>query len=475
MWQDAALRLFCPNEEYMMSQLPQKFFVTAATVFGLFCQLAQGEPQPDELPAAGAAQAELIGTPARPSAGLVELEGMGLNLNPRLARAAFVVAAARGKAIQAGLYPNPSLAVTFDELGDRTGRSGVNTLPLLSQELVTGGKLRLSREAGLRLVDQETWRLMSQRYALLADIRTRYYEALVLQSQIGVLQKMVALAERSVKQSEDLLEAKEVARLDVIQLEIEAERLKTELEASQRQLPASYKNLAVSVGDPRLVFERVEGEITGGMPFYDLEAVQAVALSSHPDIHAARHGVERARLLVERARVEPLPNVAVDTGYVRQNQNRSDDFRIGASMTVPLWNRNQGNIRAAEAEFCEAQQQVRQVENELAERIATAIREYEAARRRAERYSSAILPRARETYELSRKAYQGGEFEYLRILESQRALAQAYLDYTRALGEGWKAAAALSGLTLQDVWPDHLLEIPEAAPPGAPPEMKDMP
>ncbi len=95
-------------------------------------------------------------------------------------------------------------------------------------------------------------------------------------------------------------------------------------------------------------------------------------------------------------------------------------------------------VRAAEAEYCEAQQQVRQVQNELTERLALAMRDYAAARRRAERYSTAILPRAKETYDLSRKAYQGGEFEYLRVLEAQRALAQAYLDYIRALGDGWK-------------------------------------
>lgn len=455
----------------MMLLRPRRsaFLTFLALACGPTLAAAEEVPAPPAVDAAADGAAVDV-APSHASSKLAELEALALAMNPRLSRAGFVVAAARGRAIQAGLYPNPTVGVTFDELGDRTGPSGVNTLPLVTQELVTGGKLRLSREAGLRLVDQETWRLMSQRYSLLGDVRGRYYEALVLQSQISVLHKMVALAERSVKQSEDLLKAKEVARLDVIQLEIEAERLKTELEASERQLPAAYRNLSVSVGDPRLVLASLHGKVTGGMPLYDLESVQAVVLSSHPDLHAARHGVERARLLVDRARVEPLPNVSVDAGYVRQNQNRSDDFRIGANVAVPLWNRNQGNIRAAEAEYCEAQQQVRLVENELAERVATAIREYEAARRRAERYATVILPRARETYELSRKAYQGGEFEYLRILEAQRALAQAYLDYIRALGEGWKAAATLSGLTLQDVWPDHVIEIPEASGPDIPSE-----
>ena len=50
----------------------------------------------------------------------------------------------------------------------------------------------------------------------------------------------------------------------------------------------------------------------------------------------------------------------------------------------------------------------------------------------------------------------------LRILEAQRALAQAYLDDIRALGDGWKAAATLSGLTLEDAWPTTGISVPPA-------------
>lgn len=391
---------------------------------------------------------------------LDELETLAIQQNPQLTRAWYVVAAAAGRAEQAGLYPNPTIGVSFDELGDRTARSGINTLPLLSQEFVTGGKLRLSREAGLRQVDLENWRLMSQRYRLLADVRHKFCEALALQARIEILQQMVDMAELSVARSVELQRAGQVARLDVVQLEIEAERLKAELEATERELPGIYRDLAAVVGDPHLSVHKVEGVLSDSLSAYDLNTVQDLILTSHPDVYAARHGVERARLLMDRARREPIPNVSVDTGYVRQNQNRSDDFRIGASVSVPLWNRNQGNIRAAEAEYMEAQQQVRQVQNELTGQLALAMRDYSASRRRAERYSTVILPRAAETYDLSRKAYQGGEFEYLRVLEAQRALAQAHLEYIRSLGDGWKAAATLSGLTLEDTWPAPAVSVP---------------
>ena len=51
------------------------------------------------------------------------------------------------------------------------------------------------------------------------------------------------------------------------------------------------------------------------------------------------------------------------------------------------------------------------------------------------------------------KAYQGGQFEYLRVLTAERALAQANLEYVKALRDAWKAASVISGLALEDEWP----------------------
>lgn len=392
-------------------------------------------------------------SPANEGIALDQLVALALQENPRVAKASFAVLVARGRAMQAGLYPNPNVGVTFDELFDRTGRGGVNSLPLVSQEVVTAGKLQLSREAGLREVDQATWQVMGQRYELLSRVRTSFFDALALQARIDILRRMLKLAEQSAERSGQLLAAKQVARLDLIQLEVEVERLRAELESSERELPGAYKRLAAAMGVNNLAIDSVTGQLDQALPEYELEPLQAFVLTAHPDVQSAQFGVERARVLIARAKVEPIPNVTIDSGYVRQNQNRSDDFRIGANLSIPLWNKNQGNIRAAEAHYCEAAQQVRQVQNELTEQLAEAMRDFAASRRRSERYRTAILPRAKETFMLSRQAYQGGEFENLRVLESQRAFAQAYLEYIRALGAAWQAAAKISGLTLEEEWP----------------------
>ncbi len=100
------------------------------------------------------------------------------------------VEAARGRAHQAGLYPNPFVALTWDELNDRTGRSGVNTLPLVTQEIVMGRKLKLSRAAAEREVEQASWSVMAERYAMLSEIRTAYFDVLALQERVRLLREI---------------------------------------------------------------------------------------------------------------------------------------------------------------------------------------------------------------------------------------------------------------------------------------------
>lgn len=384
---------------------------------------------------------------------LADLIQITLERNPRLAQATFAIDTAKGRALQAGLYPNPTVEVRGDELGDRTGPGGIITAPGVTQEIVTANKLGLSKAAALRQVDQATLALLSERYARFTAVRQSYFDLLTLQRRTAILDELVKLAEQSVAATEKLLEAKQVARLDLLQLEIELERFRAEREATKRELPAAFRRLAASVGVSGLPEAPVVGSLELPVPNYDLEKARLYLLEVHPDVRSARVGVERAQLLLKRAKVEPIPNVTVGANYVRQNQNRSDDFGINISVPVPVWNRNQGNILAAQAEIGEAVQQVGRVENDLTDRLATAFGAYASARQRSERYRTAILPKALETYQLSLKAYQGGQFEYLRVLQAQRSVGEANLEYVRSLGELWRSASEIAGLLLEEDWP----------------------
>ena len=81
---------------------------------------------------------------------------------------------------------------------------------------------------------------------------------------------------------------------------------------------------------------------------------------------------------------------------------------VEAGTTLPLFNRNQGNILAAKADLAGASQVVRQTELRLTERLATAFQHFQAARTQVEAYDRHVLPNARESLRLMRRGYESG-------------------------------------------------------------------
>lgn len=393
-------------------------------------------------------------TPASPAGPVQvdELVQIAVGRNPRLSKATFAIDAAQGKLVQAGLYPNPVLAVMADELGDRTGPGGIITAPQVSQEIVTGRKLSLSQAVAAKEVNLTTLALLRERYAVVGSVRAAFYDLYALERRIAVLEELAKLAGEAAKNGQALLDSKQIARLDLVQLEVELARFRSQAEAARQELPGARKRLAALVGDPRMDIDAAAGPFEV-VPTYDADRTLEAVLATHPDVRSARVEVERAQAAIRRAEVEPIPNLTVSTGYTYQGQNKSNDWLLGVSAPIPVWNKNQGNVRAAKAELGMAIQEVARVENDLAERVATALRAFSGSQKLAHQYRTEILPRAEETYKLSLEAFKGGQFEYLRVIQSQRAVAEARLESVRALGDAWRAAAELSGLLLEEWWP----------------------
>jgi cobalt-zinc-cadmium efflux system outer membrane protein len=96
-------------------------------------------------------------------------------------------------------------------------------------------------------------------------------------------------------------------------------------------------------------------------------------------------------------------------------------------------------------------QEVGRAENDLTERVAAALREYAAARKRAEKYQ-AVVSKAEQAQTIATED-QRRNLAPLMVLELQRSARQARLERLKSLGDAWKAAAMISGLAIEDNWP----------------------
>lgn len=375
---------------------------------------------------------------------------LSLQQNPALSQAQFDVEAAQGKAAQAGRYPNPTVSIGGEEIGRR---GGIQTLPLISQEIVTGNKLGLSKSIALREVDQAGLSLLTRRLTLFTTVRQGYFEVLVLQRRQEILTEMVQLAAKSLANAQTLQKAKQIAELDVLPFQIEMNRLKLDADAARREYQAAWGRLAAAVGAPTLPPAPVFGSLEDPLPSYELSQVQALIMEQHPEVQFAQVGIARAQLVVQREQAQAKPNFTVSVGYQRNFNDRDNQAIYQIGMPIPIFNRNEGNIRAAQAELGRAVREVHRVQGELASKLATAYGQYAVARQRSELFKTTILPDAEKGYQLSLAAFKGGQFEYIRVLQAQRTLVEIRQEYLRAQGDAWRAASEIAGLTLEESWP----------------------
>jgi len=115
---------------------------------------------------------------------------------------------------------------------------------------------------------------------------------------------------------------------------------------------------------------------------------------------------------------------------------------------VPVFDKNRGNISAAEAKWVAASKEIKRIELLLQDQLAVAYRRYANALQQQRRYREKILPRAKRSLEIVTKGYENGQVEYLTLLIAQQTYVQTTLAHLEALKELRAAEALLSGQLL---------------------------
>ena len=171
-------------------------------------------------------------------------------------------------------------------------------------------------------------------------------------------------------------------------------------------------------------------------------------ITQSPLIAAAQTQVERARANVQRQRLQSISNVTAQVGAGVDDGTGDGFANVQLSLPLPIHNANEGNIKAAQAEYCQALQNLQRLELSLRQQTAIVLRDYRQAEAQVRRLDEEILPNAAETLDLMQQARAAGQFDFLRVLTARRTYFDAKLRSMTAKAELSQAQARLDGLLL---------------------------
>jgi outer membrane protein, heavy metal efflux system len=387
---------------------------------------------------------------------LEDVQKMAHESNPTLRQAEAEIRAANARREQAGLYTNPSVGYTGDEI--RGGSVGGGKQGFFAQQtIVTGGKLRLSREVVGKEVKLATIEAEEQRVRVETAVRMAFLRVLAAQEALDARRDLYKIAQDAAETQRRLFNTGQADETEVLDAEVEAQRTRIAARMQENTLREEWRSLSAVIGQPEMPVATVAGDLEKDWPeLNEEEAVDAIA-SQSPAVRIADAGETRAQAVVARARREPVPDLLVRGGFEYNNELLDRlPFAKGwegiaeVSVQIPIFNRNQGDIAAGRAEIDRAEQEKRRIALTLRDRAASAVDQYANARLMAVEFRDAILPRAKKSYGLMVEKYGLMLASYPRVLEAQRKLYELQVEYIAALEGVWTNGIALQGYLLTD-------------------------
>ena len=388
----------------------------------------------------GAAAAAVPGAhaqePASPAAEMPQARRISLadalgrletrNLELRLAREE--VAASEARVVAAGMFPNPGLTATREQLSGDEGRND-ETVLALGQTLEIGGQRGARRQAARQAARAAEARFQAERQRIAFEVHQAYVRAAAAEADLTSLAEATAVVRRVEESGRTRFAEGDISRFDSSRLQIERARYETLLARRRLDLDEAARELALLIAPDSLAAPAalLPAEPLSGLAAVEqaleLEAALAAA-SERAEVRAAEAEVDAARSRLSLARRERIPDVTVSGGYKHQADGLQGAV-IGLSVPVPLLNRNQGEVAEAEAQL-----QAAQARHDLAlARAQAEIRRawdvHRSLRERMRTLGETLLPESAGLLETARVAYAEGEMSLVELLDAADAYRSA--------------------------------------------------
>jgi len=363
--------------------------------------------------------------------------------------------AALFKIPQVQTLPDPRFTYAYfiEEVETRVGPQRqkfalAQTFPWLS-------KLSLRGDVAAQQANVERARYEAAREKLFFQVKKTYFEYYFLGRSIVITRENLEL----LKFLETVGRTQYAAALgpysDVVRVQVELGKLEDRLRTlDDLQAPtASMLNAALSrPADAPVAWPKSVPAVQ--MALDDVQVIDLLVRSS-PELKALAFAVEKEKKAIELAAKEYYPDLtlgleAVDTGPAEMGSpadSGKDPVAASFSINVPIWlGKYRAGARESEARHAAAAQALTERRNTLIADGKMALYGYRDAERKIDLYRDGLLPKARQSLEVSLQGFEAGIGSFLAVIDAQRTLLEFELSLERALTDRAERLAELDRL-----------------------------
>ena len=395
----------------------------------------------------------LAAAPAR-KLSLTEAQRLAFQRNWDLLAARSDVDLATAQRIVAREFPNPSVSLNTSKastdrhpnstaMGNGVWERSYDTIFAVNQLFEIGGK-RASRQASAAAgFNAAEARLQDARRTLSLAVTQAYVAALLAQTNVQILRQSAASLRQETTIAETRLNAGDISRADKAQIEIAADRLELDAKAAESAATAARIALEVLIGEKSPAGNWEAAESLEELAEWAPPSAESAPLALRPDLAAAEAVRRKAEADLRLQKAMRVPDPTVFLQYEHEPPDLPNTIGLGVSFPVPLWNRNRGNIKAAEAARELADVQAEKVRALIIGEIATARVSFANALERWHRQRDQIQPKSADVRSTVSFAYEKGGASLLDLLIAERNDNEVRLATAQAAADTANAGASL--------------------------------
>ncbi len=384
---------------------------------------------------------------------------LALMNNPDLAGFAWEIRAREARQLQASLLPNPEVDLEVENFGGSEEKSdfdGAETTVWLSQLVELGGKRSKRSQVAAFETNLSQWDYEAKRLDVFTETTYAFIDTVAAQDRLQLAEKTFRLSEQVLDNVAERVRAGKVSPLEETKASVSHTTSKIELEAAKRNLRSVRKRLASLWGSNAPGFEKAVGDLYALTVVPSEESVLKLVDQS-PEIARWDTELEQRRAAVELEKSRRIPDVTLSGGARRFEETDDHAFVFAASVPLPLIDRNQGNILAAQSRLAKAEQERRASEIAVRTTLAESYEDLSQAYVEVLLLKDEVLPAAELAFNGARTGYLEGKFGFLDVLDAQRTLFHVRRQYVEASAQHQKLRAKverLIGASLKDAGKD---------------------
>ena len=353
----------------------------------------------------------------------------------------------------AGQWPNPELEIEFENFagtGDFSGTQALETTISLAQSFPLGGDLAHTKRVAGKASELADWNQQARRVELLSNVTSQYIQALVNQRRVEQSQQAVDLATAVRDLIQKRVDAGVAPQVELIRADVQLAQVQLEVQQAKRQLTASYHQLALSLGQKQVTFEKVAGNLEqiGVLPKMDTFLVH---IEQHPQVKRWATELAMRQSQHQLANAIARQDLSVRLGVKHDNDNNDQALVLGLSMPLPIGDRNQAQRLSTRIGEQSASHEKRQALLALQQTLVMAYTQLAIAYDHAIALRDNALPKAQQAFDVTQKAYEQGDVQFIDVLDAEQTLYQIQSQHLDALANWHLARAWIEGLICQSI------------------------